>query len=277
MIRKGHRRRSAWNGDGSDVEAERSELLPAILRDLVRAPGRQPYPVDPEAGHQALQRGRGLILDHVSQRAGGAGEGHVDGGRPVLADGDAVDQPEVDDVHPELAVDDVAHGLEHVLDVGARRASWLRRAIGCGFGVCYVSSVLLHLFQLPPQLGSPPRIACAVASFQAIQPRRAHLILAGYFDTPANAIASPSTSSSGSASPRDCMRVTNCPQVARASLTGLPMIRSLRTDTLAWLIEQPSASQEMSATTGSAPASFSATRRVTSSPQVGFTCRTSAP
>src|SRR2546430_17459219 len=114
--------------------------------------------------------------------------------------------------------------------------------MGSGLALCYVSRVLLNLFQFQPQLGSPPRIACAVASYQAIQPRRAHLILAGYFDTPANATASPSTSSSGSASPRDCMRATNSSQVAMASLTGLPMIRSLMTDTLAWLIEQPSAS-----------------------------------
>ena len=41
-------------------------------------------------------------------------------------------------------------------------------------------------------------MACAVASFHAIQPSSAHLIRAGYFDTPANATASSSTSSSGS-------------------------------------------------------------------------------
>ena len=48
------------------------------------------------------------------------------------------------------------------------------------------------------------------------------------------------------------------------------------TEALAWLIEQPSASYDTSATTGSPPASFRLTRSVTSSPQVGLTWCTSA-
>src|SRR5262249_34625724 len=121
--------------------------------------------------------------------------------------------------------------------------------------------------------------ARAVASFHAIQPRSAHLIRAGYLATPANTTASPSTSSSGSEateSPAPCIRSTNAALISIASLTGLPITRSVSTDTLAWLIEQPSASYDTSATAGSVPASLSVTRSVTSSPQVGLTWCTSA-
>jgi len=73
----------------------------------------------------------------------------------------------------------------------------------------------------------------------AIQPSSAHLILAGYFDTPANATASSSTSSSGSACPLDCISARNASPVFIASPTGLPITRSAITEALAWLIEQP--------------------------------------
>ena len=51
--------------------------------------------------------------------------------------------------------------------------------------------------------------AWAVASFHAIQPSSAHLTRAGYFETPANATASSSTSSSGSTLPLDCISRRN--------------------------------------------------------------------
>ena len=55
--------------------------------------------------------------------------------------------------------------------------------------------------------------ACAVASFQAIQPSRAHLMRAGYLETPSNATASSSTSSrssvTASVSPLALIRVRN--------------------------------------------------------------------
>ena len=78
-----------------------------------------------------------------------------------------------------------------------------------------------------------------MASFQAIQPSRAHLIRAGYLATPANATPSPSTASSGSSSPLDCISRRNSSASVIASGTVLPMISSLITDVLAWLIEQP--------------------------------------
>jgi hypothetical protein len=59
--------------------------------------------------------------------------------------------------------------------------------------------------------------------------------------------------------------------IVMASLTGLPMTRSLITDALAWLIEQPSESYDTSSTTGSPSTSLSVTRSVTSSPQTGLT------
>ena len=64
---------------------------------------------------RADERGARLVLDHVGERAGRAGEGHVDDGDTVgLLD--AVHQAEVDDVDAELRVDHVAHGLLEVLD-----------------------------------------------------------------------------------------------------------------------------------------------------------------
>ena len=84
-----------------------------------------------------------------------------------------------------------------------------------------------------------PSSARAVASFHAIQPSSAHLIRAGYFDTPANATASSSRSSSGCPAPLDCMSLRNPWLTAIASSTLLPMTRSVMTDALAWLIEQP--------------------------------------
>src|ERR1035441_9740422 len=227
-----------------------SERLAAVLGDLVRTPRRQPHPVDPEVADQSFQGGPGLVLDHVRERAGRAGQGHVDGRHPVLGDVYAVDQAKIDHVDAELRVDDVAHRLQDVLGLGGGQLA------GSSGGV------LGHLCSSS---------ARAVASFQAIQPSRAHLIRAGYLDTPSNATASPSTSSFGSAAPRDCLSFRNSALTSIASLSGRPMIASASTEVLAWLIEQPSASYDTSATAGSPPASFSATRSVTSSPHVGLT------
>jgi SseB protein N-terminal domain len=97
------------------VEAERAELLAPVLGDVLRAPRRQPHPVDPEVRHHPVERIAGLVLDDVGQRARRAGQRHVDGGHPVGADLDAVDQAEVHHVDAELGVDHVPQRLEHVL------------------------------------------------------------------------------------------------------------------------------------------------------------------
>src|SRR5215467_11110434 len=204
-----------------------TEVLAAVLGDLVRAPRGQPHPVDAEVGDEALQRGGGLLLDDVGERARGAGQRHVDGGHAVTAEGDAVDQAQVDHVDAQFGVHDVAQRLQQVL------------------GVRSLNNFFAHLLppsRAPPHAGSCSPIACAVASFHAIQASRAHLIRAGYLDTPANATASPSTSSSGSPSPFDCMSARNSSWSFIPSPTGRPITRSLSTDALAWLIEQPSAS-----------------------------------
>src|SRR5262249_23692267 len=133
-----------------------------------------------------------------------------------------------------------------------------------------VVSVSMPVLLLAGQAGWSSPSARAVASFQAIHDSRAHLIRAGYLDTPANATASPSVSSSGSASPLDCIRRRNSSLTFMASLTGLPISRSVSIEALAWLIEQPSASYETSATAGPSPESFSETRSVTSSPHTGL-------
>jgi hypothetical protein len=66
----------SWRNRGLDVEAQGPQLLPAFLSNLVRAPRGHPHPVDPylldqpTAGSHA-QRLLGLVLDDVSERAGG--------------------------------------------------------------------------------------------------------------------------------------------------------------------------------------------------------------
>ena len=57
---------------------------------------------------RSVERRVGLVLDDVGERAGRGGQRHVEHGDVVLVDRDAVDQAEVDDVDPELGVDDVA-------------------------------------------------------------------------------------------------------------------------------------------------------------------------
>src|SRR6476646_2643611 len=222
-------------GAGSDVEAEGPQLLAALVGDLVRAPRRHPDPVDLGLLDQPGQRRGGLVLDHVGQRAGRGGQGHVQGARVVVVDVDAVDEPEVHHVDAELGVDHVAHGFLDVIDLrdapgGAR--------VGLGHGLAHaVSSIVCT---------SSAATACAVASFQAIQPSSAHLIRAGYFDTPSNATASSSTSScsasTASVSPFVRIRVRNASYALVASARSLPTTRSVITETDACEIEQPSAS-----------------------------------
>jgi hypothetical protein len=100
-----------------DVEAEGAELLAPVLGDVLRTPRRHPHPVDAEIRHESLEGVPGLVFDDVGERAGRAGQRHVDGGHAV-ADVDAVDQAEVHDVDAELRVDHVPQRLEHVFLLG---------------------------------------------------------------------------------------------------------------------------------------------------------------
>src|SRR6478672_3861248 len=167
------------------AEAERPELLAAVFGDLVGAPRRHPDPVDLDVVDElAHERGAGLVLDHVGERAGRAGERHVDHG-DALGLLYAVHQAEVDDVDAQLGVDHVAHGLFEVLD---RRLAALRGR-------------LRHACRTPNHglLGFTHDFSSdrTSASLNAIQPSKAHFTRAGYRATPANATPSPSTSSSG--------------------------------------------------------------------------------
>src|SRR5882757_7705278 len=248
-------------GQGSDVEPEGAQLLAAVVGDLVRAPRRHPDPVDLEVADDALGRGLGLLLDDVGERAGGRGEGHVQGGDVGVVDVDAVDQAQVDHVDAQFGVDDVVQGLADLF-LGGR----LEGAGGLGHA--------LSLGTAPAPASVPDR-AWAVASFQAIQLSSAHLTRAGYLETPANATASSSTSSiasSGWTWPRDCISSRKVSWIFRASAMSLPTSRSLSTEALAWLMEQPWPSYEMSPIT----VPSIRTRRVISSPQVGLTWCTSA-
>src|SRR5712664_1411773 len=66
----------------SDVETEGTQLLAAVVGDLVRSPRWHPHPVDLQLGRERLgatgDRGVRLVLDHVGEWAGGRGEGHVE-------------------------------------------------------------------------------------------------------------------------------------------------------------------------------------------------------
>ena len=85
-----------------------------------------------------------------------------------------------------------------------------------------------------------------MASFQAIHDSSAHLTRAGNFATPANAMPSSRTSSSGSTVPLPCIRVRNSSWIDIASSTFLPITRSVITDAEACEIEQPTASYDTS-------------------------------
>src|SRR4051812_44436713 len=226
----------------SDAEPEGAQLLATVVGDLVGAPRRHPDPVDPDVVDQAGagtagERLAGLVLDDVGQRAGRRGERHVQHRDIALVDVDAVDEPQVDDVDAELGVDDVAHGLLDVLD--QRRL--VRRQLGGVVG-CPVLGGLAHDWPPAGVVGWAAARARAPASLRAIQLISAHLIRAGYLETPANATASSSSSSSFSAtlaSPFDCISVMKCSPVSSACGTVLPTTRSYIAETDAWLIEHP--------------------------------------
>ena len=75
---------------------------------------------------QALQRGVGLVLDDVGQRTGRRGERHVEDDVVALVEVDVVDEAQVDDVDPELGVDDVLHRLGDVVLGDGRRGAAAR-------------------------------------------------------------------------------------------------------------------------------------------------------
>ena len=85
-------------------------------------------------------------------------------------------------------------------------------------------------------------LALLTASFQAIHDSSAHLIRAGNLATPAKAMPSSRTSSSGTTWPLPCIRVRKLSCTAMASATGLPITRSAITEAEAWEMEQPRAS-----------------------------------
>src|SRR4051794_37237217 len=198
-------------GGGSDVEAEGAQLVAAVIGDLVGTPRRHPDPVDADVVDQRAEGRVGLVLDDVGQRARRGGQRHVERDRVVVVHLRAVDQAKVDDVDAELRVDDVLHGLDDVLlgrlrpgPVGSRRRleDLLRGSVAHDASLSLAAT------------------ACAVASFHAIHPSSAHLTRAGYLDTPANAMPSSSTSSSGSSSPRLCISSRNASDLLIAASIG---------------------------------------------------------
>jgi D-alanyl-D-alanine carboxypeptidase len=91
----------------SDVETHRPQLLARVLGDHVRRPRRREDELDVD-GLDAGQGGehqRALLVDDLGQRAAHAGEGHAHVDVPIALV-QLVDQAEVDDVDPDLRVDD---------------------------------------------------------------------------------------------------------------------------------------------------------------------------
>src|SRR6478735_4238637 len=222
-------------GDVSDVEPERPQLLAAVVGDLVRAPRGHPDPVDRDVADEALEGRLGLVGDDVGQRAGRRGERHVEDGVAVLVEVHAVDEAEVDDVDAELGVDGVLHRLGHVVD-GHRRRAAARSGLGHVGQVAVVDALGVG------HEGAPSDWAWAVASFHAIQESNAHFTRAGNLATPAKAMPSSRTSSSGSTCPLPCMSSRKVWWISIARPTGLPMTRSVSTDADAWEMEQPTES-----------------------------------
>src|SRR4051794_4272097 len=242
--------RTTQTSERSDIEPEGAQLLTALFGDLVGAPRRHPHPVDADAVDEAVERLRGLVLDDVRQRAGRGRQRHVDDGLVVLVDGQTVDEAEIDDVDPELGVDDVAQGL---LDVRRVRDAGVAHAVSSLVPLVAAASALVN------------------ASSNAVHPSIAHLTRLACRPTPAKATPSPSTPSSGSTEPRERTMARNSSTIFLTSPGSCPTARSCSTEVEAWLIEQPSPSH---ATSRTVPVPcWTATRRVTSSPQSGLTCR----
>src|SRR6478752_1884701 len=167
-----------------------------------------------------------------------------------------------------------AHGL---LDVGH---------VGRGGGLCHDETPWGE-GELVEEMSTPAR---ARASVKAVQPSRAHLTRAGYFETPAKATPSPMTSSSPATWPLEVSIVRMASNVSRAASTGWPMTAPASTEGLATDVEKAVAAEEvigffffkqktayeMSVTTASGPVPVTSTRRVTSSPHVGLMWCTSA-
>src|SRR5690606_10276265 len=176
---------------------------------------------------------------------------------------------------PELGVDDVLHRLgDLVLGQGGGAAAEVDLG-QVGVVAHDGSSCAVGWVGAAASRAAPPP-AWLVASFQAIQASRAHLTRAGNFATPAKAMPSPNTSSSGSTLPRPCISPGKAAWTTAASRTGRPLRSPGSTEVDAWLMEQPSAAYDTSATTASVPSPSRCTRRVTSSPQLGLTWCTSA-
>ncbi len=72
--------------------------------------------------------------------------------------------------------------------------------------------------------------------------------MAGNFATPAKAMPSSSTSSSGSHLPLALHQLEECLVGVQGLISGRPITRSVSTEVDAWLIEQPSAAYETSET-----------------------------
>lgn len=92
------------------------QLFTSVVSDPLGAPGRRPHPVEGYLLGDSGQDGVDLMLHQRGQGARRGGEGHVDDDRAVLVKVYPVHQPRVDDVDPQLRVQDVAQRFPDVLD-----------------------------------------------------------------------------------------------------------------------------------------------------------------
>src|SRR6478736_2424041 len=202
------------------------------------APRRRRSAMDYRGGASATFRASRTWLRHRSD---------VEPERPQLLAavvGDLVRAPRG---HPDPVDRDVAdEALEgrlglvgdhvgHVVD-GHRRRAAARSGLGHVGQVAVVDALGVG------HEGAPSDWAWAVASFHAIQESNAHFTRAGNLATPAKAMPSSRTSSSGSTCPLPCMSSRNVWWICIASSTGLPITRSVSTEADACEMEQPTES-----------------------------------
>ena len=159
-------------------------MLPAVLGDLVWAPRRHPYPVDPHVVDQSPtgERSTGLVLDDIGQRAGRGGQRHVQGSDVALVDVDVVDQAQIDHIDAQLRVDHIAHGLLDIVN-GRQLGVWTgRRNFRHSSRATHYLRFLVQAHRASAclaALSELPASARPAASLNAIQPSKAHFTRAG--------------------------------------------------------------------------------------------------
>lgn len=95
------------------MESQRPELIPAVRSNVLRSPGWLPHPVDADdhAKIQLTKHSVHVISERVGIRAPLRGQSQVYLDNALLVGSHAVQQPQVDDVYPDLRIYDLFQRL----------------------------------------------------------------------------------------------------------------------------------------------------------------------